>query len=186
MTTTTTKLPDETLIHEIVTSPRAVKHLEAAGFNTLGDVRARGVEQTVRLRYVGQVSIEELKRAIGPQGAPEPVEPEDDGPEFEEGGQPLHLERTPTGPARISFLPAHKVEAPGGGYKMQTPVFIEFDLRSGRAKVTQRMYWLRRFNRDEERVRLAIEEGHPWRQDCADMLRREFRSHGTGFIVLSD
>ena len=187
--TTETKIPSETPISQIVSAPRAIKHLEAAGFNTLGDVRERGVQACFGLRFVGQVSIEEIQRAIGPQteaDAPPAPAAEDDEPEFEEGTHPLILERTPTGPARISFHPSLKVESPGGGYRLQAPLWIEFDLRTARAKVTQRMYWMRMFNRDEARVNAAIEEGRPWRQACADMLRSQFRSHGHGFIVLTD
>jgi hypothetical protein len=185
--TTATKIPDTTPISEIVSAPRAIKHLEAAGFNTLGDVRARGMEPVFKLRYVGQVSIEEIQRAIGPQDKPEPKPAADDSAaEFDEGSHPIHLERTPVGPAKISWSPSRKVESPGGGFQLQAPLWIEFDERTGRATVTQRMYWMRFFNRDVARVNAAIEEGRPWRQACADMLRRDFRSHGHGFIVLTD
>ncbi len=184
-TATATKIPDETALGEIVSASRAVKHLTAAGYETLGHVRDRGMAGIYELKYVGQVSIEELLKAIGPQE----IEPEEivdpEGAEFEESVHPLHLERTPSGPNRISWTPARKVGSPGGGHQVQRPIWIEFDER-GRFELSQKMYWMRVFNRDVARVNEAIEAEMPWRQKCVDMLRRDFRAYGNGFTILSD
>lgn len=185
---TATKIPDETAISEIVTAPRAVKHLVAAGYGTLGDVREKGIQEILRLKFVGRVSIEEIKAAIGPQHAePDPADTPDDGePEFEEGSHPIHLERIPDGPGRVAWCASNKVGQPGGGYRLQKPIWIEFDPKTGRAEVTQRMYWMRFFSRDEARVNEAIDRGMPWRQSCVEMIRRDFSACGTGFVILSD
>ncbi len=184
---TATKIPDETAISEIVTAPRAAKHLVAAGYGTLGVVREKGMQEILSLRYVGRVSIEEIKAAIGPQETkPDPAATPDDEPEFEEGTHPVHLERTPDGPSRLAWAPSNKVGQPGGGYRLQKPMWVEFDPRDGRATITQRMYWMRFFTRDESRVNEAIDREQPWRQACVEMVRRDFSGCGVGFVILSD
>ena len=108
--TTATKMADDTRISEIVTGPRAVKHLEAAGIGSLGDLRAKGMEVVFTTKYVGQVAIRELQAAIGPQEKRPVATPSSDPlSEMEEGSHPINLERLPGGPARISWLPSNKV-----------------------------------------------------------------------------
>lgn len=184
MTTATKKIADETSITEIVKALRAQKHLIAEGFLTLGDVRLRGLDQATRVKYVGPASVEQLQAAVGVQPTPAasgaPVQDE-----REENGMPVLLERTPTGPSHIAFCPANKIPGPGGaGFQIQKPVFVEFDSK-GHARVTARMFFMRKFRRDESRCDEAIDEGRPWRSDCVKVLR-SFSAHGTGFIVLAD
>jgi len=184
--TTATKMADDTRISEIVTGPRAVKHLEAAGIGSLGDLRAKGMEVVFTTKYVGQVAIRELQAAIGPQEKRPVATPSSDPlSEMEEGSHPLNLERLPGGPARISWLPSNKVSTGGGAYGIQKHVWIEFD-EHGSFKLSQRAYLMRKYNRNEERVIDAIDQKAPWRQECVDMIRGTFQSYGTGFIILTD
>ncbi len=184
---TATKMADDTRIREIVTGPRAVKHLEAAGIGNLGELRAKGMAVVFQTKYVGEVAIRELKAAIGPQDERPVADPDAVDPlsEFEEGSHPLNLERLPGGPARISWLPSHKVSTGGGAFGIQKHVWIEFD-EHGSFKLTQRAYLMRKYNRNEERVIDAIEAKAPWRQECVDMIRGTFQAYGTGFIILTD
>lgn len=186
--TTMTKIPDETPIAEVVSTLRAQRHLIAAGITTLGHVRKRGIGECIGIKYVGQKSVDELRAAIGVQGDTDgdtTTTAPDEEYEYEENGLPVLVERTPSGPSFIAFTPANKIPGPGGaGYQVQKPIFIEFDAK-GRASISARMYFMRKFRRNEERVDAAIDEGREWRNECVRTLR-SFQTHGTGFIVLTD
>lgn len=178
---TLTKIPDETPVKEIVSTPRAQKHLVAAGCVTLGDVRAKGISSLVGMRYVGDKTIDELRAAIGPQGpvAAAPSLSEEEEEEYEENGQPVILERIPGGPSHISWVPARKT--PMG---IQESIFIEFSGKH-RASVSARMFFMRKFRRVLAKVDSAIDNDRPWRNDCVALLRRSAH-HRTGFIILTD
>jgi len=178
--TTATKIPDETPIQEIVTAQRPCKHLVAAGFVTLGDVRKKGLEAAFSTKYVGDASLAELRAAIGPQGPVAVSAPLEEEPEYEENGLPIRIEQVPGGPSHISWIPAKKVDD-----GLQQPIFIEFEGKRNIATISARMYFMRKYRRDERKVDDAIDSGAPWRTECAEMLRG-FNSHGTGFILLTD
>jgi len=177
---TATKIPDATPIQEIVTAQRPCKHLIAAGFVTLGDVRKKGLEAAFSTKYVGDSSLQELRAAIGPQGPVAATMAPSDEPEYEENGLPIILEQVPGGPSHISWTPARKTDE-----GVQKPIFVEFNGKQNSASISARMFFMRKFRRNEGKVDAAIDEGRPWRNECVTMLRR-FSAHGIGFIILTD
>lgn len=179
MPATMKKIPDETPIAEVVTTQRAQKHLVAAGYVTLGDVRSKGLGSVLGTKYVGDKSLQELRVAIGPQGPVAATPSVEEEVEYEENGMPILLEQVPGGPSHMAWSPARKTDE-----GVQVPIFVEFDSK-GKASVSARMYFMRKFRRNANKVDEAIDEGTDWRNECVALLRRSAH-FARGFLILTD
>lgn len=172
----------ETPIAEIVASPRAAKALRDAGFATLADVKTKGVGAAAQVALVGEVTVQALIEALGPQmeQAPEPTA-------IEEGPHPLHLHSPPGGCTAFPLKKAKRVYNPTTGTsEEQETLWLEFE--NGEAKLTSRMWFLRVHDGDEAKADADVKAGTPWRQQAAAWLRarRNFGKPANGFWLKSD
>lgn len=187
--------PAADLLETVVTSLRSRKALAAAGFETVGDLRAPGaLKRALEVRYVGETTRMELERAAGPEAlraldaAEDPEQVEDDAGEVEEGPQPLLL-RCRGKHLRVVYLPSHRVEGPGRTWAIEDPLWLEFEpwtpKGGGVARLTREMFLMRKYDRDRKRVRQAVQAGEPWRKEAAEDLKR-FTRFGIDFFVMTD
>ena len=177
-----TLLADHTPLEAIVSIPRALHSLKAAGFATIGDVRRRGLAAVSGVKYVGAASIDALCEQLSePQGADEEVAVGKEA-RHEEGEYPISLQ-SPHHALRLAWSPARKITYPDGSYEVQDTLFVEFV--GGTAKITQQMYLMRKYKRDEARISKAIEEKEPWRLECVELIRR-MSNFNIDFFLLDD
>lgn len=160
---------DETPIHEVVSSERAARHLKANGFPNLGAVKLNGLGAVATVKFVGAGTLKQLKEALGDE-LPQPSTPHSSAApvELEESMEPIVM-LTGFDELYLAWCPSHKVQMPGGGFATEEPIFVEFE--GGRAEVTPGMYYMRKYQRDRERVRKALNAQEPWREECAKVLR---------------
>lgn len=185
---------EETPIEELVTSERAAKHLRAAGFGTLAEVKREGVASAAAVRYVGDATVRELDaalRSIEPQGGdPASTQPEDPLEFVEECARPLGLycaQSPATGRPiglHLPMLKAFRRVHGDGSSSVEEPIWIEFD--DGRASITREMWFMRKFRRDHNQVHAAVEQNVPWRRECAAWVMSHFRAYGRDFWIESD
>ena len=180
-TTTPTVLTDASLLSEILESPRAVRALEGLGLKTLGDVRAAGIDKVVGQRYIGDVTLEKLRAALGPQATPDkPAAPE---PKWEEGMHPLYL-HSPSRGFRFPLKRALSRHHPVSGETIeQTPLWVEFT--EGEAKLTAYEWALKVHDGDEVKARRDVEAKTPWRIAAIEWLKAR-RSYERAFFIKTD
>jgi len=162
-----------------------VKALKKAGIHTLGDAQELGFEGLADIQYVGQGTLSDVMRALETIAKPSAAdsasaaeEPEDVG--VEESYEPLRL-HSPFPTYAMTFVPSRKVSQGMGAYATQTPYMIEFE--NGEARVSPELWFNRKFHRDETKIREALENKGPWRQECADHIK-SMSSYGRDFWIL--
>lgn len=171
---------DETVLSEVIKSPRAIGALAKAGYKTVGDVRARAVAEIGKIVGVGEFTLEQIR---GLQGATPATVEEDDPTQVEESDAPIQLQ-SPYPSFAFTLLPAGRyADGSGKGYTTQRPLAVRFS--DGRAELTKDQYLQMKYRRDDKAVLEHKQAQKPWRREAVEWLRAR-RQHGLGYHVMTD
>lgn len=171
---------DETVLGEVLKSPRAIGALAKAGFATVGDVRKRAVAELSKIVGVGEFTLEQIR---GLQGSATPAAEPDDPTKVEESDAPVQL-MSPYPSFAFTLLPAGRfADGSGRGYTTQRPLVVRFS--DGRGELTRDQYLLMKYRRDEKAVLASKQNKEPWRREAVEWLKAR-RQHGVGYHVMTD
>lgn len=176
MTATTTRT-DETSIAEVLSSKKAVALLKGQGILTVGDVKKKSMPELLDLG-LGEVTISEIVAVANP-----PAKRDTSKDEVEEGPQPIHI-RSPYGGYSLQVLPGDAIKNESGrGVRPVKPIYLVCYM--GQGKMTQDMWFMRKYKRDKVAADAAKANNEPWRKDAVAWLRGR-KAHGTDFQVMTD
>lgn len=157
-TKTTTALPDATPIKEALTSPAAIKQLEARGFNTIGDLRA----------------------ASEPTDPSAPVAPSP----VVESDEPIQLRSKWDGYV-LRLVPGDVVTQAFGRPRVLVPVALEF--RNGEAEMSRENWLNVKHQRDAQKIMAELlrpSSEAPWRKDALMWLKMRVGFRRNDFAVM--
>jgi hypothetical protein len=157
-------------------SPRSVYAMEKAGIKTVGDLANFTLAQLAAIKGVGERTLEQVNEILGSD-----VKREEDFDEVEEGPNPIHL-MSPF--AQYQIWVRHgdieRIQGQRGG-KVFSPVVIRFV--DGRGKLTREQYLMRKYARNEDKIREHIEQNLPWRKEAVEWLKSR-RNFGRSYHLM--
>lgn len=176
----TTDITDDTKVGAVLSSPKNAGKLIKAGYETVGDLKTARMSEFMELG-IGQVTLEEIQNVCG-DPAPEEPEPE---PVIEENTNPIHI-MSPHPGFSLQIVPGDVDRGPHGrSMRPIQPVYCV--CQDGRGKVTQKMWFMRLFGRENSiAIDEAVEKDTPWRVDCFNWLKGRKAFRDGDFRIMSD
>jgi len=169
------KQSDDTPLALVIESPRAAKALEEAGYAKVGDLDGVSYSELGSVKGVGERTLERI-RELRTDLPEEPT-----NTKVEEGMHPIHL-HSPSNGFCLHLLPGDRL-GDKFGYRLVTPVFIEFS--DGRGRMTAELWFTRKYRRDMVKVQDAIANEEPWRVEAHKWLASR-RSCNSAFFIMTD
>ena len=165
-------------IKDVVDSPRAIKALADAGYQTLEDVEGVSIEELSRLKGVGDVTVAALRKAGElPEDAPI-----DEDAAWDEGPHPIVIE-SPRDNLAIRVTRASEKQV-GRRWVPINPIFLR--LENGVGRLTRELYLLAKHNGDKRAAKAELSTSEPWRLDAIEWLKAKPSYKTREFIILTD
>lgn len=176
MTTAAKPITDETLLADVLTSPKNIALLAKNGVNTVGDAKKLTITDIVKMG-VGDVTTAEI-RDLGVKQAAESADSK-----IEESMNDIQI-ISDSSEFCLQVLPGDMVPNPNGkGRQILRPLYVT--CVNGKGRLSAKMWYTRIYNRNRQEVDAALAAHRPWRIAAYEWLQRS-KSFKNKFRVLSD
>ena len=176
MSDATKEITDDTLLKDVLSSPKNLEILQKNKITTVGGAKALTIADFVKMG-VGEVTIEEI-RGLGVRQAAQSVDSK-----LEESANPIHI-HSPFPGYCLQVRPGDvERNVNGRGQRIIRPLYIV--CQNGRGQLTRKLWYTRKYAWDAAKIQDAEVRNEPWRLEAYDWLRAR-KSFNKSFRVLSD
>lgn len=174
---TTKAITEETSLKEVLSSPKNVDLLKKNGVETVGQAKQKSIQDLIRMG-IGEVTVDEIRGLGVKEGSRESADSK-----IEETAANIVI-NSPHARFCLQIMPGDVVRNPNGrGHRVVKPIYIACE--SGKGILTRKMWFRRKYMRDEQRVQQAERDNEPWRVEAYEWLK-ERKGFKRTFRVLSD
>lgn len=176
MADTTTTISDDTLLKDVLSSPKNLEILHRHKVTTVGEAKRLTIGDYVKMG-VGEVTIEEI-RSLGVRQAAQSIDAK-----IEESVNPIHI-HSPYDGYCLQVRPGDVERSPNGrSHRVIRPIYVV--CQKGRGQLTRKMWYTRKYAWDAAKIQDAEVRNEPWRLEAYEWLQAR-KSFNKSFRVLSD